>query len=138
MFSRSNGGSVFSALRSKKGAAAVEFALILPILLLLVMGILEFGRVLHTYLVVVNAAREGARYAAVGTSKADVILKVKQSCPSLEPGLLTIDVTNAQGPRGQPVSVRVMYPVKIMTPLFERVFSNNPFPVRAEAVMRLE
>jgi Flp pilus assembly protein TadG len=138
MSSRGKRGWMSRTLRGKKGAAVVEFALVVPILLLLVIGILEFGRVLHTYLVVVNAAREGARYAAVGISKTDVIDKVKKACPAFDPSLLTIEVTGAQGPRGQPVTVKVTYPVDIVTPLFERVFSHNPFPVSAEAVMRLE
>lgn len=116
----------------------VEFALVLPLLMLLVVGILEFGRVLNTYLVVLNGAREGARYAAVGVSASEVIQKVKNACPSCSASLLVVQVTGASGLRGDPVTVRVTYPVEIVTPMFERFFSNDPFPVSAEAVMRLE
>jgi Flp pilus assembly protein TadG len=48
-----------------EGVAAVEFALILPVLALLLFGILEFGRVWSQYQVFQGAAREGARCAAV-------------------------------------------------------------------------
>ncbi|NGY58035.1 pilus assembly protein [Lentzea sp. NEAU-D13] len=57
-----------SALRAKpdRGAAAVEFALVLPILLMLMCGIVDFGRALHAQVVLTQAAREGARLAALG------------------------------------------------------------------------
>ncbi|MCT1433984.1 pilus assembly protein, partial [Dietzia maris] len=48
-----------------RGAAAVEFALVLPILLLLVLGILEFGRAYHVQTILSNAARDGVRVMAL-------------------------------------------------------------------------
>ena len=47
--------------RGQKGQAAVEFALILPVLLALLFGIIEMARLLQSYLVVTNAARFGMR-----------------------------------------------------------------------------
>ena len=49
----------------ERGAAAVEFALIAPLLFMLIFGIFEFGRVWSQKNVYVGAAREGARYASV-------------------------------------------------------------------------
>ena len=49
--------------RQEKGAALVETAFVLPIMLLVCVGILEFGRAYQTWQVVTNAAREGARVA---------------------------------------------------------------------------
>ncbi len=51
--------------RSQRGAVAVEFALVLPILLVLVFGIIEFGFAYHSWDATQNAAREAARFAAV-------------------------------------------------------------------------
>lgn len=48
-------------LRDQRGAAAVEFALVLPILLLLVFGIIEFGFIFNRWITVTHAAREGVR-----------------------------------------------------------------------------
>jgi Flp pilus assembly protein TadG len=53
--------------RSESGAELIEFALTLPLLLLVVLGIIEFGFVFQQYEVVTNAAREGARLASLST-----------------------------------------------------------------------
>lgn len=55
-------------LRSETGAVAVEFALVLPILLMLVLGIFEFGRAFNMQVSLSEAAREAARYAAIHQS----------------------------------------------------------------------
>lgn len=47
----------------RRGAVIVEAALVVPLFLVLVFGIIEFGRVYHVYQVLTNAAREGARFA---------------------------------------------------------------------------
>src|SRR5512136_66177 len=52
---------------SHAGQAMVEFALALPLLLLIVVGLLEFGRLLFAWLVVENSTRFGIRYATAGT-----------------------------------------------------------------------
>ena len=54
--------------RDERGAAAVEFALVLPILVVLGFGIIDFGRLLYTYNNLTSAVREGARFAAVQTA----------------------------------------------------------------------
>jgi Flp pilus assembly protein TadG len=50
---------------SEKGAELVEFALVLPLILILIGGIIDFARLFHSYEVVTNAAREGARLASL-------------------------------------------------------------------------
>lgn len=49
----------------ERGAAAVEFAIVVPLLLALVLGIVEFSRIYNVQIVVTNAAREGARTMAI-------------------------------------------------------------------------
>ncbi len=51
--------------KSQKGQSLVEFALVIPIFILLLFGIIEFGRLWETMNVLTSAAREGARIAAV-------------------------------------------------------------------------
>ena len=60
-----------AAPRRERAAAAVEMAIVLPLLLLIVGGIIDFGRFFYTQNIVVNAAREGARSRALGYTTAD-------------------------------------------------------------------
>lgn len=53
-----------------RGAVAVEFALLLPILMLLIFGLIDFGRALNAQITLSQAARVGARLAAMGRSDA--------------------------------------------------------------------
>ncbi len=56
------------SLRSERGASAVELALLLPVLLILIGGIIDFGRAFSAQASITSAAREGARMAALGLS----------------------------------------------------------------------
>jgi Flp pilus assembly protein TadG len=55
-------------VRGESGAAMVEFAILLPVLLLIILGILQFGLIWYTKYVITAASREGAHYAAVYTA----------------------------------------------------------------------
>ena len=57
------GSDAKRSLRAEQGAMAVEFAMILPVLLLLVFGIVDFGHAWYMRHVLQNSCREGARYA---------------------------------------------------------------------------
>ena len=60
-----------SLIKDKKGQSLIEFALVLPILLLVLLGIIEFGRIIMAVNVLNQAAREGARVGAVTPESAD-------------------------------------------------------------------
>ncbi len=124
--------------RDQRGSTMVEFALVAPVLILLVMGIMEFGRLFQVWLVVTHAAREGGRYAAVGKSSSEVRTQVIAASPSLDTGLLSITTQNAQGPSGTSVTVQVSYPVTMVTPLIGDLLPQNPYAVQSTVVMRLE
>jgi Flp pilus assembly protein TadG len=62
--------------KNDRGAAAVELALLLPLLLLILFGIVDFGRMLNYKLTITHAAREGVRAASVGKTASDVTTKV--------------------------------------------------------------
>jgi Flp pilus assembly protein TadG len=67
--------------RNDSGAAAVEFALVLPLLMVMLFGIFEFGRAWNIYQVITDAAREGARRAVVhdGLNKKQQVTNVVQT-----------------------------------------------------------
>lgn len=81
--------------RGDDGAAAVEFGLIAPILVLLVFGIMSFGILFAQTLALNNAARQGARYGAVGNRTcAELIAETKAASQSinLNPANVTVEV----------------------------------------------
>src|SRR5881398_2476607 len=53
-------------MKSEKGQSLVEFALVLPLLILLLFGIIDFGRIFNAYLTIDHAGRDAARTASIG------------------------------------------------------------------------
>ena len=130
--------TIRAILKKKRGQAIVEFALILPVFILILLGIMEFGLVFHQYLVVTAASREGARVAALGGSDAETLTMVNTSAVSINAGQLTTTITPANPVKAQTVSVQVTNPVTIRAPLIAQVFPQNPFPVTGTTIMRVE
>ncbi|HHY30590.1 MAG TPA: pilus assembly protein, partial [Syntrophaceticus sp.] len=64
--------------RNNRGQALLEFALVLPILLLFVFGIIEFGIIFFDNLVITQAVREGARVGVVGGSDVEILETVER------------------------------------------------------------
>lgn len=73
--------------RSERGAAAVEFALVVPLLLLLMLGIVEFGRAFFIQSTLSGAAREGVRIMALSTNPASAQADAKAATIAAAPGL---------------------------------------------------
>jgi len=116
-------GIVGALLRRESGAAMVEFAIVLPLFLLITWGVIDFGRLFFTSNSLANAVREGGRYAAVlpdpVASAAAVKTKVKQSFvpfggPALTDAEISIDTTTIAG--GVIVTI-TGYPAPVLTPL---------------------
>ncbi|VBB06615.1 Hypothetical protein LUCI_1851 [Lucifera butyrica] len=130
---------IVSYIRNNRGQSMVEFALVLPVFLLLVAGMMEFGRVMNQYLVVTEAAREGARSAAVGNDDATVIAAVNAAASTINQGQLTVTISpSPTRTPGDPVTVTVSNPVELITPLISQFFAQNPVTVQGKAVMRVE
>jgi Na+-transporting methylmalonyl-CoA/oxaloacetate decarboxylase gamma subunit len=101
----------------QRGQAMVEFALVLPVLAILIVAIAQLGLLLNAYLEVTDAARVGARKASVsrkdGGGVAAAIAAARESTSHLDVDDLDVTVTPKPWPRGTPIEVRVTYPVSI-------------------------
>lgn len=127
----------------QRGQAAVELALVLPVLLLVVFGIVEFGRGLSAYLTIQNAAREGARLAVTGASNADIEDLVRQRAQYLEgagdPGVLTVEIAPAEASERRPgtsVTVAVTYKFRLIVPLISNI-TGEQIDLLAQMSMRI-
>jgi Flp pilus assembly protein TadG len=119
--------------RAEEGQGLVEFALVLPILLLFILGIVQFGSVFRDYIALTDAVRVGGRQASVATSiQPDtaripaVIDRVEKAAVNLDKTkmVITVEPTMLNGSPGWEssgdVTVRATYPFKIN--LFGQVF----------------
>ena len=122
-----------------KGQAIVEFAIILPILILLLMGIIEFGLFFNTYLNITFASKEGARIASLDTnaSNATILASIKGTMPSTTNVTLTV---TPQPPRvtGTTVTVTVSTNYTFITPVVSSLMPSNPYNISAATSMRSE
>ena len=120
--------------KRERGQALVEFAMVLPVLILLVVGMMQFGLLFHEYLLVTHAAREGARVATLGGSDAEIIAAVNAAATSPS----DTDIMPASRVRGAQVTITVTKHVALITPLFNAMFPQNPVPVSGTSIMRVE
>ncbi|MFA6665938.1 MAG: TadE/TadG family type IV pilus assembly protein [Armatimonadota bacterium] len=88
-------------LKHKNGTALVEFAIVVTLLFVLVFGIIEFGLMLKDYLSLSQAAREGARSAALGSPTSIVETRIRSSTTMLNPSRLTITLQSRTGDSGE-------------------------------------
>jgi Flp pilus assembly protein TadG len=137
-----------SFARQNHGQSVVEFALVLPLLLVLLIGITEFGRAWMTVNVLTSAAREGARLAVVTAPDiAAVTARVREVCTSagIKPGSIksiTVTPPAANDPdRRVTVTVEVNFAFigqNIMTLVNGDGLIHGTIPLRATSVMRHE
>jgi len=102
--------------RSQKGQAVTEFALALPILVLLLFAVIQFGITFNNYVTLTDATRAGARKAAVSRQQSSpsavVTTAVRNSAANLTQSNLNVSVTSTWQP-GADVTVTATYPYKI-------------------------
>jgi Flp pilus assembly protein TadG len=114
----------------------VEFALVLPLVLLMGLALIQVGVLVKDGLVVQDAARAGAREAAVTTDEARVRQAVVEGAGSLDPGRLEVSVQRSGG-AGTPTSVTVTYHAPVEVPLVGSLFPDS-VDLAATVTMRQE
>ena len=103
-------------LRNERGQTLTEFAMVLPLLFVLLFGIIQFGIVFNNYVTLTDAARAGARKGAVsrgsGNPTADCVNQVRAAAPNLKPADLTVSCSSSWT-SGSDVTVTATYPYSI-------------------------
>lgn len=103
--------------RLEAGQSLAEFAIVLPILMAVVIGIFEFGRSWNVYQVLTNAAREGARLAVIPTSTDGAVRATVEDAlrrAALDPALGEISIEGAGDGTGTPATVGIRYPYEFV------------------------
>ena len=116
---------------SERGAVAVEFALLAPVLVLLLLGIMEFGRAYNAQVSLTNAAREGVRVMAISNDQTAARTAAKNAAVALSPQLADANFTFSQAScsTGGQMSVTIKYTLSTLTGIA------GPFPMQGVGVM---
>ncbi len=104
-------------IRSDRGQTMVEFALVVPVLCLVIFGIIQCGVLFNNYITLTDATRVGARKAAVSRQTADpvglAVAATKNAASGLTTPPLTVTVTATAWSPGADVSVEATYPYSL-------------------------
>lgn len=104
-------------IAGEQGQGLVEFALVLPLFLVLLFALVDFGRGFQTWIEVTNAAREGARVGAVGGTTSEIEARARAAAAGLDQTDLAISSTGVGGTPGSSVVVTATYSFELVTPL---------------------
>lgn len=132
--------------RRRRGAAAVEFAIVAPLFFMLVLGMIEIGRMVMVQQILTNASREGARVAVLdpppgGTTRTDVENKVNSYLAAANihgATVTTIPDEPSTATYGQPVTVTVSVPTSAISWIPRPVYVVGDKNLQATTVMRRE
>jgi Flp pilus assembly protein TadG len=120
------------------GQSLAEFAIVVPIFLIIVFGAVDFSLGLKAWLTVTNASREGARVLVLGQTCTQVTNQTKTVAASLHPQVtVTITPGSCSGVAGDAMSVTVTYQYNSVTPLghFAQLLT-GPITISSTSTMR--
>jgi len=123
----------------RNGQALAEFALVIPIVLLMFMGIFDLGRMIFAYNGISNAAREGARTAIVNQNRIAIEAEARAATTGLAASDVTVPIPAASctaATIGSLISVNVQYAWKPLTPIIGNVV--GPITLSATTAMPVE
>lgn len=127
-------------LRGEEGAAAVEFAIVSMLLIMLLVGIIQFAFLFNQWQQIEHASREGARWASLGNVASQVRSVVKAAAPGIAIADSDITVNPADPSTAAPgtaTTVQVSVIVPVFTPIMSQFLGAN-VPLTATATQRVE
>ena len=132
------------ARKNRKGQAVVEMAITLPILLLILCGIIDFGWIITNQNTIDYSARTGTRYAITNAVGQDASLNIRNYTLALVPDRMkdtmsvSVTFTNPQNPRLGDVIVEVSGDVEILTPIAGLFTKGQRMNLRSSCRMKVE
>ncbi|MGG3563505.1 TadE family protein [Neobacillus rhizosphaerae] len=125
--------------KDERGQSLVETALIIPIFLLILVGILDFGRVIYSYAHLQMAAQETVRLGGLGKKDADISTFAHQYVHLGDQTKLQVTITPADTVRrsGDYVTVKLKYPMTFLTPMISKFFPSD-FAIETSSTIRVE
>jgi hypothetical protein len=126
-------------IRKEKGQSMVEMALVLPVLLLILMGIFDMGRIMYTYMHLQLATQETVRLGGLGQGDAEIAAFARDYIHIGDSSKLDIEISpdGATRESGDYMTVTLEYPVEYVTPLISKVLPSPVF-VKADSTIRVE
>ena len=110
--------------RSQAGSAVVEFALVLPLVLVVALSLVQVGLLVRDRLLIEAAARAGARAASVEADDDAVRAAALAAAPDLDPTLAVVEIARL-GTQGDPVTVSISYDEVVRVPLIGWLFGSS-------------
>lgn len=126
-------------IKNEKGQSLVEMALILPILLMLLIGIFDFGRIMYNYMHLHLTTQETVRLGGLGKGDAEITQFARDYIQLGDPTLLEVLITPDETLRnsGDYVTVSLKYPVNYVTPFISHLLP-SPFMIETDSTIRVE
>ena len=125
-------------LKTEKGQAMVEFALVLPVLLVLLCGIIDFGWLYYNQITLNNAAREGARYAVIHYNPATDWKGAAESRMLTSLAGVSSAAAIVSDPVEQQITASVTASPRILTGFTSTILGKRTLELHASCTMRLE
>ena len=129
---------------SRRGQAVIELAITLPILILVLCAIIDFGWIFTNKMFITYSSREGARFGTVNATETNastlITNKIKNMAPSFLKDKITVTITfsDTYDIRAGDISVKVSCVVKALTPVAGIFTTDQDIPMDSVCVMKIE
>jgi Flp pilus assembly protein TadG len=130
--------------RNENGQSVVELAIAIPILLLVLCGIIDFGWIFSNKMIITYCSRESARYGTVNATSMNAGSQVAQRAIDVAPDYVkdhlevTVTFTDIYDVRSGDVEVEIHYTVRALTPITGIFFDSQSVELIARSIMKVE
>lgn len=136
--------NAYQKSKNESGQAVVEFAIVLPLLLLIICAIIDFGWLFYNQLSLENCTREAARYGAVNAANSDCTTLINNkinatAIKSLKESMtVVITFSSPQTPCDGDITVTITSRIKILTPVLGVFYDNQEKEITCSVTMKAE